>query len=214
MPVPKCPKIYHILHVDRLASVIEAGRLWSDHEMRERGPTGTTIGMNKIKENRLNFPVKCWPGDAVGQYVPFYFCSRSIMLFVLHCANNPDLAYRGGQGPIVHLEADLRTVIAEADAQQRRWALALSNAGSRYAEFRGNEVGLEEIDWAAIANRDFRNPDVKERKQAEFLIKRSFPWRLVERIGVQSNRIAQQVADIMRDAAHRPQVEIRPDWYF
>lgn len=214
MSVPAHPKIYHIVHVDRLRSILDAGRLWSDREMADRTSVGTTIGMGKIKQNRLAYPVKCWPGDVVGEYVPFYFCSRSIMLFVLHCANNPDLAYRGGQGPIVHLEADLRSVIAEADANSVRWAIALSNAGSRYAEFRRDVGGLEEIDWNAVANRDFRDPDVKERKQAEFLVKRSFPWPLVERIGVASSQVAQQVADVMAGAAHRPTVEIRRDWYF
>lgn len=111
-PVPAQPKIYHILHVDRLASVIAAGGLFCDGEMQRRGSGGTTIGMNKIKEDRLyKRRVKCHPDDFVGDYVPFYFCPRSVMLYMIHMANDPDLAYKGGQQPIVHLEADLyRTV--------------------------------------------------------------------------------------------------------
>ena len=30
MSLPTRPKIYHILHVDRLASVLDDGVLWSD----------------------------------------------------------------------------------------------------------------------------------------------------------------------------------------
>jgi hypothetical protein len=45
------------------------------------------------------------------------------MLFVIHRANHPELAYRGGQEPIVHLEADLYEVIRWADADGRRWGL-------------------------------------------------------------------------------------------
>jgi len=52
--------------------------------------------------------VKCHPGTKVGQYVPFYFCPRSIMLYILHRGNHPDLDYREGQGPILHLQADSR----------------------------------------------------------------------------------------------------------
>ena len=51
--------------------------------------------------------MKCRPGLNVGDCVPFYFCPRSVMLYLIHRANHPELDYRGGQGPIVHLEADL-----------------------------------------------------------------------------------------------------------
>jgi len=53
-----------------------------------------------------------------------------------------------------------------------------------------------------------------EGKQAEFLIHQSFPWRLVDRIGVHSRAVAQQVAEAMQGANHRPVVEIKRDWYY
>jgi hypothetical protein len=70
--VPAQPKIYHILHIDRLASVLAAGGLWCDTEMQRRGGGGTTIGMSRIKQRRLTLPVSCHPGDYVGDHVPFY----------------------------------------------------------------------------------------------------------------------------------------------
>lgn len=103
--------------------------------MIARGGPSATIGMSNIKRRRLALPVRCHPGDRVGDYVPFYFCPRSVMLFVIYCANARELTYRGGQGPIVHLEADLRAVIAWAEEAGRRWAFTLSNAGANYAEF-------------------------------------------------------------------------------
>lgn len=93
---PAQPKIYHIVHVDRLASIVADGCLWSDTEVVKRRQPGTTIGMGDIKARRLALPVECHPGDHVGEFVPFYFCPRSIMLYVIHCANHPELAYRGG----------------------------------------------------------------------------------------------------------------------
>ena len=53
MPPPRHPKIYHIVHVDRLPSIVAAGYLWCDAEVVRRAPPGTTIGMNKIKQRRL-----------------------------------------------------------------------------------------------------------------------------------------------------------------
>lgn len=215
MPQPPAdPKIYHIVHVDRLASIIADGCLWSDAIMAQRQGAGTTIGMGGIKARRLVLSVTCHPGRWVGEYVPFYFCSRSIMLYVIHCANHPELAYRGGQEPIVHLEADLHRVIAWANGEARRWAFSLSNAGAAYAQFRSDVDQLDEVDWSAVAATDFRAADVKEGKQAEFLVHESFPWELVDRIGVISQGMAQRVANAICGAAHRPRLEIRRNWYY
>jgi hypothetical protein len=211
---PATQKIYHIVNVDRLGSIVDDGAIWCDRRIIANPRPGTTIGMGQIKERRLQLPVKCWPGDCVGDYVPFYFCPRSVMLYVLHMANAPELAYRGGQGPIIHLEADLALVVAWANQQQRRWAFTLSNAGAGYTQFRNQWNDLDQINWAAVANDRFAAPEVKEPKQAEFLVHDLFPWHLVERIGVRTPQMAQRVADILMNRAHRPQVQITPHWYF
>lgn len=213
MPIPDQPKIYHIVHVDNLASICSDGCLWSDSLMVQR-QGGTVIGMGSIKQRRLALPVSCHPQTFVGEYAPFYFCPRSIMLFVIHCANHPELAYRGGQQPIIHLQADLNQVVQWAEANGRRWAFSLSNAGAVYTQFRSELAQLDEINWDAVAARDFRPADVKEAKQAEFLVQQSFPWHLVERIGVHSQGIAQRVYAAMNGAGHRPSVEIRREWYY
>ena len=213
MPVPANPKIYHIVHVDKLASIVADGCLWSDAVMVQRN-VGTVIGMDSIKQRRLRLPVTCHPGTHVGDYVPFYFCSRSIMLYVIYCANHAELAYKGGQQPIVHLEADLKKVVAWAAANGQRWAISLSNAGAVYTQFRTGLDKLNEINWGAVAANDFRPADVKEGKQAEFLMQQSFPWHLVERIGVHSQPTVPRVATAMQGAAHRPVLEIKRNWYY
>jgi hypothetical protein len=57
--VPDAPKIYHIVHVDKLSSIVGAGGIFCDAEMERRKPVGTTIGMTTIKERRLRLPVRC-----------------------------------------------------------------------------------------------------------------------------------------------------------
>ena len=213
-PPPKQPKIYHIVHVDRLASIVADGFLWCDRTIVARGGLGTVIGMSGIKERRLRLAVDPHPGTFVGDYVPFYFCSRSIMLYVIHRGNNPELTYTGGQEPIIHLEADLHRVIAWANTASQRWAFSLSNAGSYYAALRATVPELVEINWPAVAATDFRPPEVKEAKQAEFLMHTCFPWELVDRIGVCSRAMGQHAIKAMGSALHRPQVEIRRDWYY
>ena len=181
---PAQPKLYHITHVDNLAPIVGEGALVSDAAMFEQAGPATAIGMASIKTRRLALPVGCHSTHYVGDFVPFFFCPRSIMLYVIHCANNPELEYRGGQGPIVHLEADLHNVIAWAEQNGVCWAFSDRNAGAYYASFYRHLEDLGQVDWEAVGERDFRSPSVKEGKQAEFLVHRRFPWDLIERVGV------------------------------
>lgn len=213
-PPPPSPKIYHITHVANLASISAEGMVVSDAAMIERGGPPQSIGMSTIKRRRVHdLHVHCHPGTNVGDYVPFNFCPRSVMLFVIHRANHQELAYRGGQDPIVHLEADLHAVMDWADENNRLWAFSLSNAGAQYTEFRSRREDLSQLDWHAIAAIDFRAADVKESKQAEFLMHQHFPFNLVERIGVRSPEMQRQVATAL-DVRKQPVIEVHPEWYF
>jgi len=211
--MPAKPKIYHIVHVDRIPSILANDAIWCDAEVARRSPPGTTIGMNAIKRRRLEeLTLSCSPDLHVGDCVPFYFCPRSIMLYLISQANHPDLAYRGGQGPIVHLEFDLQDTISWAEQHNHRWAFTLSNAGARYFEDLCDLAQLDRIDWDAVQARDWRG--CKEGKQAEFLLELSAPWQLISRIGVLSRQVYDKVAAILQAASHSPDVEIIPEWYY
>ena len=148
MLVPMQPKVYHIVHVDKLASIVADGWLWCDAETTRQNSPGTSIGMPHIKQRRLGLALKSHPDLHVGQCVPFYFCPRSVMLHRISVRNS-DLTYRGGQAPIVHLEADLRQTVAWAGANRRRWAFTTSNAGSFYFEDYADLNDLAKVDWNA-----------------------------------------------------------------
>ena len=211
--VPPQPKIYHIAHVDRLPSIVATGGLLSDAMVQAQALGGTMIGMNHIKQRRLTeLQLASHPGLFVGACVPFYFCPRSVMLYLIH-RRNAELAYQGGQASIIHLQADLGAVVAWANAQPARWAFTLSNAGSTYFEDRNDLARLGEVNWTAVHANNWSG-GLKEGKQAEFLVEQRFPWHLVERIGVHSAAVYGQVVNALPAHGHRPPVEVRPDWYY
>ena len=62
--------------------------------------------------------------DMGSKIINIYVSAR---LYIIVQAYSLDLAYKGGQGPIMYLQADLNAVVAWANLQSRRWAFTLSN---------------------------------------------------------------------------------------
>lgn len=100
--------IYHITHIDNLDSIIASGGLFAQESLASV-LRPIPIGMADVKRRRATRPVECYRGTFVADYVPFYFCPRSVMLYILYKGNHAGIDYRGGQEPIIHLRA---TVIA------------------------------------------------------------------------------------------------------
>ena len=219
MSIPRNPKIYHIVHQDRLTSIIANRQLVCDAEIQRRQQSdpnkalGTAIGYSHIKQRRLTeLTLPSYPDLYVGQCVPFYFCPRPVMLYVIHKNTSQQLSYSEGQTPIVHLEADLHATVKWADAAGLRWAFTLSNAGATYFEDRTDLAQLDELRWAAIQARSWQSH--KDQKQAEFLVEKSFSWHLVDKIGVASEQVLKYVNERLLQADHKPTVEIASNWYY
>lgn len=216
--VPEKIYIYHIVHIDRLPSIIEDGCLWSDAETRRRGSPGTTVGMKSIKDRRLTSRLSSHPDLEVGSCVPFYFCPRSVMLYLLHMGNHEGITYKGGQQDIIHLVADVPKVVCWANQKDRRWAFTLSNAGSVYFEDRADLDQLGEINWDAVKAKRWGgngvDRDIKEAKQAEFLVEKTFPWSRFLGIGVFSQAQGEKVTRLISGLPHKPKVKILRNWYY
>ncbi|SFD20547.1 type II toxin-antitoxin system toxin DNA ADP-ribosyl transferase DarT [Tropicimonas isoalkanivorans] len=211
MPTPDRPRIYHIVHVDNLASIVGDGCLWPDSVMVKR-QGAAVIGNNEIKADRLVLPVQCNPGTCVGDYVPFYLCPRSVMLYVISRRNHPNVAYKDGQGPVVHLVADMLEVVDWATANNRHWAFTDINAANRAADFYNDLSKLDQVNWDAINARNWVS--CRDHKMAEFLMHESFPWELVRGIGVHSEQVGARAMAAFGTSQHRPQVKVKREWYY
>lgn len=171
-------KLYHIVHMERLASILRDGCLLSDAalQVRTKGRSDSGIGYDHIKARRLNeISVPCCDNRMVGTFVPFYFCPRSPMLYTV---NKGATGYPPGcQSQIVHLVTSITTAADIAD----EWAFSDGNAGAFHANFYNNFDDLGELDWDAIRAVDWRGRT--HRKAAEFLVADAFPWESIEEIG-------------------------------
>src|SRR5882672_2037233 len=133
--VPANPPIFHITHVDNLASIVAHGCLWSDAQRIARKLVTTNIGYSHIKQRRLNRLVTAGSGGKLGDYVPFNFCARSVMLFVV---SRGHADYAGGQDEIVHLVSSVNTATALGNV----WAFTDRHADLAYASYFGSRAKL------------------------------------------------------------------------
>ncbi len=205
--------IFHITHVDNLPAILTDECLWSDFEVLKTQNRRTVIGFDTIKKRRLEeLPVSCHPSTNVGHYVPFYFCPRSPMLYVIH-RRNAELTYQGGQDRIVHLVSRIDIPIQNAGG--RPWAFSDGNAGARYARFSNDLAQFDNfVDWNAVQATYWSDPTIKERKQAEFLVHQQFPWTGFFAIGVINQSMADEVRGLLASQDHRPEVVVKRDWYY
>ena len=62
--------------------------------------------------------------------------------------NHPDISYKGGQQPIVHLQADFHKVINWANSNSVSWAFSNGNAGAYLTNFYNHPLNLTRLTGA------------------------------------------------------------------
>jgi hypothetical protein len=140
--------------------------------------------------------------------VPFNFCPRSVMLYVVAQGHEN---YREGQQPIVHLVSSIETIRATA----RPWLFTDRHADLGYANQYDTTAKLDEVDWAVMPLQQWGgDTEVKEKRQAEFLVHDWCPWEAIEAIGVIDPSIAERVKVAIAGISHKPRVEVPHDWYY
>ena len=202
------PPIYHITHLDNLPGIIKEGGLHCDRTAQNM--KSMNIGHKHIKARRLNRSVPVGPRGTVGDYVPFYFAPRSPMLFAISRGNVE--GYTAGQRPVIYLCSSTEAV----DAAKLRWVFTEGHADMDYTDFFDDFKNLGQIDWSLMRAKYWRDTDEdgdrKRRRQAEFLVKDFFPWKLVRQIAVYGNDTAKIVSGIL--VGNTPPIVVEQGWYY
>jgi hypothetical protein len=197
--------IYHITDIENLPAILAAGGLHSDAVMAQRDPT--VIGYNHIKLRRLTKIRVPSAGDRfVGEFVPFYFCPRSPMLYAINLGNTG--REPGCQRSILHLVSR----VGHAINLNSPWAVSDGNAGTFHTTFASTLEAIDALDWKVIGATYWA--ESRHQKQAEFLLADFFPWTGVHAIGCHNAETAAQVTALSAGQNHCPRVSVRRGWYY
>lgn len=212
--------IYHITHIANLPAIIAGGGLACDAEVERQGLCSQSIAYDTIKDRRRLRTVVNLAGEAIGaggvlaDYVPFYFANRSPMLYAIHRGYVP--AYRGEQRDVIYLVSTAEAVASTGAS----WCFTDGHAVEGMTNFFESLVDLAKVNWEAVQTRNwggnhlFDNPDVKRRKQAEFLVHGSFPWDLIQHIGVLDQAMTLQITKQLDACDYKPTLSVESEWYY
>jgi hypothetical protein len=206
--------IYHVTHIDNLPSIIKIGGLLCDSKVHSGQVAAKGIAHEHIKERRRSRNVDINPGGNLCDYVPFYFGPRSPMLYSIH--NGYVDGYSEGQDNIIHLVASIEDVVFHGLS----FVFSDGHAEMSISRFYNNIDNLNEIDWELMDSTWWNDtqeyPDRKRKRQAEFLVRNFFPWKLIKKIGVRLTKTQSQIQVIIEQSSenHHPIVEQELAWYY
>ncbi len=84
MAAPIPTPVYHLTHIDNLASIIQSGGCLSFNQKQNQGIDHIDVAYETIQDRRSRTSVPCGPGGCLHDYVPFFFAPRPPMLYAIH----------------------------------------------------------------------------------------------------------------------------------
>lgn len=206
--------VYHMVHVDRLPSILQRRTLYSDLTLEEMGiSVGTSIAYENIRQRRRETPVEGVADLVIGGCVPFYFGTHTPMLLRARTGKTSGYDYEGGQEPIVYLVFRVLDLIREADASNLHWFFTNGNAAAVLTEQYHDLARLNDLNWEVLRSSYWEGH--RDEKQAEFLVEnRVVLEKSFLGAGVMTEAMRTKVDTMFRVNAIDKHAYVKREWYF
>ena len=205
-------KIYRILHIENLHLLLQAKGLNSPNSIPNKQRSSyKNIYNTEIQSDRGNITVPHFPNATIHDFIPFYFCPASPMLYAITKGQ-----YGIPSDDIIYLVADALEI-----AKENTFVFTNCNARLRFVEWFYDINDIPKLEWKCINARYWgrlNDPSgfTKQYKMAEFLVKDWLEWRYIQNIATNSKLAYEKVMGIMSrycDICHKT-VIVKPEWYY
>ena len=201
--------IFRICHIDNVPWLLANGVHCRSSAVFD--PNYRNIGNLDLIAKRAAKDVPIPPGGSFNDYVPFYFTSRSPMLYNIKTGWNVDAV---PMRDIAILVSSLHRVAAAGI----NFVYTDRHAYMATARFSSSLNHLDRIDWKILDESDFKStsgyPDKKERYQAEALIHRRLPTEALAGIICYDESQSAKVARLVESAGSTMKVIASPKYFF
>lgn len=202
---------YRITHIDNLSLLLQNDIVNKHHPNANNNYID--IGNPEIIDVRSTAPVRIDNYGMIGDYVPFYFTPKSIMLYNIITGYWDPLVPRRNRSEILII----RCLIADL-AMLPQWFFTDGQGNDFVSNHYNDLANLGQIDWLSIQNSEFSKSDGDydrpRRYQAEFLVHRQVPLTRVESLNVYNDHAANIVNNILNQNNINLAVNIQPKYFF
>ena len=204
-------RIFRLTHYKNLPFILTNGIHCANSKIKD--PDFIPIGAQRLIESRALTPIKLIPNRVLNDYVPFYFCPKSPMLYVL------------SKGGVAGVECTQEDLVYLASSVERIAEYPLDfvftdrHAVLAYAKFYQQAEDLFQLNWDAIrsdqwGDRYDSTRAVRELKQAEFLVYQHVPMDCIEGTICQTEKTSTFVAAYLAASKCKIPCVIKPDYFF
>jgi hypothetical protein len=206
---PERALIFRITHISNLPWILANGLHCRNSAISD--PQFVEIGRPEIISRRNTRLVDVPPGGTLSDYVPFYFNSRTPMLY------NIKTGWDGLTKRPMDDIAIMVTSLRDLSTAQVPFVFSDRNATLATAVFSSDLSLLPQLPWNLWQSdnfkRDYNQPSNFERYSAEALIHESMPAQTLKAIICYTEAKQAQVAKLVADCNLTTVVERRPGWY-
>lgn len=208
-------QIYHMTHVDNLASVLKSGWLYSRNKVQALG-VHTRYGVGKCVEDTRSAKPSAIGGHTLGDFALFFFAPRSAMLrSISRCPGG----YAASEDDMIYLVADFKKVREWAESKGVRWEVSGRNCLSPTPgisvdnDFADKDVSPS-LPHPAIDTLYPQNANEDSEHMAEFHLLDGLPVDLIDEIVVKTPEKSDYVDRVLKSNGKGIAVRVDKDWYF
>lgn len=198
-------------HIENIPHILEHGI--THHRSPNSNKKYVSIGYSNLISKREGFTLP--NGNALGNYIPFYFGARMPMLYVIMLGSNStqyDMKSLSSEKIVYCI-----TTINQIQAHDLNFIFSDGHAVSILTEFFDKD-NIDNIfhllDWSAIKAtywNDENDLDLKRRKEAEFLVEGDIPANCILGFGVYNDYAKGMLIEY---GIPENKIAIKPDYYF
>jgi len=207
---PRPTLIYRITHIANLPWVLKNGVCAADGAAVD--PHFRAIGHPDVIARRAEKMLPMTPDIALSALVPWYFCTRSVMLYNIATGYG---CPKQNQDDVVYLVSSIEQLNA---IRARYWISDRNAATARAVFFTADEPWRAALNWHVIKGNDFKqdpeHPEWAQQRQAECLVFRQVPLSGILGIVCRTAAVQSQIQQILASQNVSLKTAVGPHYYF